>query len=79
MMDNAKLKSRMSGKVQELQQPVEVVEAAPMIPVGSGHQQAPFSAVYDPAGGYVDAAERRGDKDHLGEGNQQGRETLCII
>ena len=26
-MDNMKLKSRMSGKVQELQQPVEVVEA----------------------------------------------------
>ena len=26
-MDNTKLKSRMSGKVQELQQPVERVEA----------------------------------------------------
>ena len=28
-MDNAKLKSRMSGKVQELQQPVETVEVVP--------------------------------------------------
>ena len=36
-MDNAKLRSRMSGKVQELQQPVEMVEAAPMIPVNSGY------------------------------------------
>ena len=36
-MDNTKLKSRMSGKVQELQQPVEVVEAAPMIPVNPGY------------------------------------------
>ena len=36
-MDNAKLRSRMSGKVQELQQTVEVVEAAPMIPVNSGY------------------------------------------
>ena len=32
-MDNTKLKSRMSGKVQELQQPVEVVE----IPVNPGY------------------------------------------
>ena len=36
-MDNAKLRSRMSGKVQELQQPVEVVVAAPIIPVNSGY------------------------------------------
>ena len=36
-MDNAKLRSRMSGKVQELQQPVEVVEVAPMIPVDSSY------------------------------------------
>ena len=36
-MDNAKLKGRMSGKVQELQQPVEVVEAAPMIPMNTGY------------------------------------------
>ena len=36
-MDNAKLRSRMSGKVQELQQSVEVVEVAPMIPVNSGY------------------------------------------
>ena len=36
-MDNTKLKSRMSGKVQELQQPVEVVEVAAMIPVNSGY------------------------------------------
>ena len=36
-MDNAKLRSRMSGKVQELQQPVEVVEAIPMVPVDSGY------------------------------------------
>ena len=39
-MDNAKLKSRMSGKVQELQQPVEVVEAAPdtaLAPLNTGY------------------------------------------
>ena len=36
-MDNAKLRSRMSGKVQEIQQPVEVMEAAPMIPVDSSY------------------------------------------
>ena len=36
-MDNTKLKSRMSGKVQELQQPIEVVEVAAMIPVNSGY------------------------------------------
>ena len=36
-MDNMKLKSRMNGKVQELQQPVEVVEAAQMIPANSGY------------------------------------------
>ena len=36
-MDNAKLRSRMSGKVQDLQQPVEVMEAAPMIPVNSDY------------------------------------------
>ena len=36
-MDNMKLKNRMSGKVQELQQPVEVVEAAPVIPANSGY------------------------------------------
>ena len=36
-MDNTKLKSRMSGKVQELQQPVEVMEVATMIPVNSGY------------------------------------------
>ena len=36
-MDNMKLKSRMSGKVQEIQQPVEVVETAPMVPVDSGY------------------------------------------
>ena len=36
-MDNAKLRSRMSGKVQELQQPVEVMEVAPMIPANFGY------------------------------------------
>lgn len=39
-MDNAKLKSRMSGKVQELQQPVEVVTTAaeaPLASVNSGY------------------------------------------
>ena len=35
-MDNMKLKSRMSGKVQELQQPVEVPDMA-LIPVNSGY------------------------------------------
>ena len=38
-MDNSKLKGRMSGKVQELQKPVEV-EAAPdtsLAPVNSGY------------------------------------------
>ena len=44
-MDNAKLRSRMSGKVQELQQPVEVVEAAPMIPVDSGYLALNNSAI----------------------------------
>ena len=34
-MDNAKLRSRMSGRVQELQQPVEVVEAAPSMMLAS--------------------------------------------
>ena len=39
-MDNAKLKSRMSGKVQELQQPVEVVDAAldtALAPLNTGY------------------------------------------
>ena len=29
--------------------------------------------------GDVDAAERRGNENHLGEGYQQGRETLCVV
>ena len=39
-MNNTKLKSRMSGKVQELQQPVEVVEAVPdtaLAPLNTGY------------------------------------------
>ena len=40
-MDNSKLKGRMSGKVQELQQPIEVVETAadntPLAPVNSSY------------------------------------------
>lgn len=39
-MDNAKLKGRMSGKVQELQQPIEVVETATdisLVPVDSAY------------------------------------------
>ena len=39
-MDNAKLRSRMSGTVQELQQPVEVVEVASdtaLAPVNTGY------------------------------------------
>ncbi|MBD5152960.1 MAG: hypothetical protein HDT16_11010 [Oscillibacter sp.] len=39
-MDNAKLKGRMSGKVQELQQPIEVVETAAdtsLVPVDSAY------------------------------------------
>ena len=44
-MDNTKLRSRMSGKVQELQQPVEVVEAAPMIPVNSDYLALNNSAI----------------------------------
>ena len=44
-MDNAKLKSRMSGKVQELQQPVEVVEATPMIPGNSDYLALNNSAI----------------------------------
>ena len=47
-MDNAKLKSRMNGKVQELQQPVDVVEAAPdmaLAPVDSGYLALNNSAI----------------------------------
>ena len=36
-MDNTKLKGRMNGKIQELQQPVEVVETAPVISANSGY------------------------------------------
>ena len=39
-MDNSKLKSRMSGKMQELQQPIEVVETTadtPLAPVNSAY------------------------------------------
>ena len=36
-MDNTKLKGRMNGKIQELQQPVEVVETAPAISANSGY------------------------------------------
>ena len=44
-MDNTKLKGRMSSKVQELQQPVEVVEAATMIPINSGYLALNNSAI----------------------------------
>ena len=36
-MDNTKLKGRMNGKIQELQQPVEMVETAPVISASSGY------------------------------------------
>lgn len=44
-MDNTNLKNRMSGKVQGLQQPVEVVEAAPMIPANSSYLALNNSAI----------------------------------
>ena len=47
-MDNAKLKSRMSGKVQELQQPVTVMEVAPdtaLAPANSGYLALNNSAI----------------------------------
>ena len=47
-MDNMKLKNRMSSKVQELQQPVDVVEATPdmaLAPVDSGYLALNNSAI----------------------------------